>query len=127
MAETRKIAFKTEITVPLIAYFEFDIALDAITAQNTVAMRKMSDVIGNKITNCNFKNLSYRAINIVGTKKAETDKHWWQRQPIDGSYDCEISDSVFYNIITLSDKKRTVKRPSARLKVLFYWANLLEI
>lgn len=50
------------------------------------------------VKNCDFRNIGTYGINIYGTKKAETDKNYWQRQNINAAYDCRIEDSRFENI-----------------------------
>lgn len=59
---------------------------------------KMTDVSDITVTNCKFTDLDGGGIIMLGSKMAETDKHWWQRQQSDAAYNCEISNNIFYNI-----------------------------
>ncbi|MDY3031889.1 MAG: right-handed parallel beta-helix repeat-containing protein, partial [Clostridia bacterium] len=50
------------------------------------------------IIGCTFTNLGSDAIYTTGTKLAETDKNYWQRQSIDASYNCHFDNNIFSNI-----------------------------
>ena len=50
------------------------------------------------ITNCTFTNLGSDAVYTTGTKLAETDKNYWQRQRADASYNFRIENNVISNI-----------------------------
>lgn len=76
-----------------------NITFDGINfSQSRSVAVKMTDVSDITITNCRFENLDSGGIIMIGSRKAETDKHWWQRQEIDAAYNCEISNNIFYNI-----------------------------
>lgn len=47
---------------------------------------------------CKFLNLSSNAIYMSGTKQAETDKNYWQRQSLDAAYDCTVKNCLFDNV-----------------------------
>ncbi len=56
------------------------------------------DVRGIDVIGCTFKNIGTHGFVNYGTKYAQTDKDYWQRQYIDAAYDCTISDCRFDNI-----------------------------
>lgn len=58
----------------------------------------MKDVKNITVDKCNFTNMESNVIFIDGSEKAVTDSHWWQRQKINGSYNCSFTNCVFYNI-----------------------------
>ena len=71
-----------------------DIAF-AQTRGNAIEMRDVDNV---DIKNCSFVDISGVAISVSGTALAETNKNYWQRQQIDGSYNVDISGCTFSNI-----------------------------
>ncbi len=58
----------------------------------------MCDVKNIDFIGCAFKYIGARGIVTEGSKTAITDKDYWQVQKLDGSYDCDIKDSIFYEI-----------------------------
>ena len=50
------------------------------------------------VQDCAFTDIGVNAIDMSGSKQAETDRDYWQRQDIDAAYNCEISDCTFYEI-----------------------------
>ena len=65
------------------------------TRGNAVQMTDVKNIVFDR---CEFYDIAARGINVTGTKKAETDKNYWQRQYIDAAYNCKISNSIFRNI-----------------------------
>lgn len=76
-----------------------NISFEGITFESTRGTAIEACGVKNvSVKNCGFNNIGTHAINIFGTKKAETDKNYWQRQNINAAYDCRIEDSRFDNI-----------------------------
>ena len=58
----------------------------------------MRDVYNVDVDSCTFEGIGGTAVQISGTKQAQTNKDYWQRQSIDGSYNCDVRNSVFVNL-----------------------------
>lgn len=67
----------------------------AQTNSSAVTMRQVKNV---DFVGCKFKNIGTRGIYIYSNLKADTDRDYWQRNDIDGSYDCDILACEFDNI-----------------------------
>lgn len=95
--ETLEIAYLNEHMLELenVSYITFE---GIEFSQGRRLAFKMTEVSDITIDNCNFINMESSAIVATSTKKAETDKHWWQRQNIDAMYNCNITNCKFYNI-----------------------------
>ncbi len=75
------------------------ISFEGITFESTRgAAIEACGVKNVSVKNCDFRNIGTYGINIYGTKEAETDKNYWQRQNIDAAYGCRIEDCRFDNI-----------------------------
>lgn len=58
----------------------------------------MSDVYNVDVDSCTFEGIGGTAVQISGSKQAQTNKDYWQRQSIDASYNCDVRNSVFVNL-----------------------------
>jgi len=58
----------------------------------------MNEVKGIKVDNCSFKNISGTAILTTSNQLAQTQSYYWQRQNINGAYNCQITNNIFENI-----------------------------
>lgn len=65
------------------------------TRGNAVSTTNVRNITVKK---CRFTDIGVDAFAMNGTVDAQTDKNYWQRQKLDAAYNCEVSDSVFYNI-----------------------------
>ena len=59
---------------------------------------EMVDVDNVDFVGCTFKYISGIGINVSGSSSAETQKSFWQRSRLDGSYNTDIRDCKFYKI-----------------------------
>ena len=85
---------------PIISITDNDnISFEGISFESTRGAAIEACGVNNvSVKNCDFRNIGTYGINIYGTKKAETDKNYWQRQNIDAAYGCRIEDCRFDNI-----------------------------
>lgn len=58
----------------------------------------MKDVDNVDVLSCTFRDISGSGLFISGTKEAETNKDYWQREDLDASYNVDIKDNVFIKI-----------------------------
>ncbi len=84
----------------LISVTEADnITFDGISFAQTNGMAiSMKNVENVDVKNCTFAGIGGTAISIGGTVQAQTNKDYWQRQMLDASYNCDITDNVLTNI-----------------------------
>lgn len=65
------------------------------TRKNAISTTDIKNIT---IKNCRFENIDGSAFYNNGYEAAQTDKDYWQRQQINGAYDCVIENCVFSNI-----------------------------
>ena len=56
------------------------------------------DIKNINISGCTFKDIGTNAFYCTGSNAAQTDRNYWERQQIDGAYDCTVENCVFNNI-----------------------------
>lgn len=61
---------------------------------NAIYMKQVKNI---DFIGCEITNAGGRGIYVESSIQAETDKDYWQRQVLDGSYDCDILDCRFDN------------------------------
>ena len=59
---------------------------------------RAQDIKNIEFKNCTFSDVGGTAFYCTGSNAAQTNKDYWQRQQIDGAYDCVIENCVFSNI-----------------------------